>query len=356
MCTRIVRMIDPEAAEARKQAAAKQARVTRWQEDSGNAALSGRELPAEEVLAASQHIDATARGLRAGGLPGTLQQLRVRAYLDLAQGRDPLDRLTAADDHDQDPSSGPDPGPAPGAHPGPAPAPGACPAPAPVEAVINLLVPVGTLLGWSSAPGEVPGFGLLDPQTTRDLVEAASRHAETRWCATVIGSDGTATAHGCAPGQHPWQPRQTGPPGPGHQNTGSSPGPVFTPAERSTLAAGLLRRLRVELSTIARGECDHRHYSGNYVISRKVKHLIQARASTCTAPGCNRPAADADADHTIPWPHGSSCECNLGAPCRYHHRNKQAPGWHLHQPEPGVFNWRNPSGRTHTTYPTKYVT
>jgi hypothetical protein len=121
------------------------------------------------------------------------------------------------------------------------------------------------------------------------------------------------------------------------------------------LAAGLLRRLRVDLSTIAKGECDHRHYSGKYVISRKVKHLIQARASTCTAPGCNRPAAEADADHTIPWPHGPSCECNLGAPCRYHHRNKQAPGWHLDQPEPGVFRWRNPSGRTHTTYPTRYV-
>ena len=341
MCTRVVRMIDPAAAEARKQAAAKQARVARWQEDSGNAALSGRELPPEEVLAASQHIDATARALRAGGLPGTLQQLRVRAYLDLAQGLDPLDRLIAADHHDpdpdHDPSSVPDP------------------APAPVKAVINLLVPVGTLLGWSPAPGEVPGFGLLDPQTTRDLVAAASRHPETRWCATIIGLDGTAAAHGCAPGQHPWPPSQTGPPESGHRNPGSSPGPEPSPAEQSALVAGLLRRLRVDLSKIAKGECDHRHYSGKYVISRKVKHLIQARASTCTAPGCNRPAAEADADHTIPWPHGPSCECNLGAPCRYHHRNKQAPGWRLDQPEPGVFSWRNPSGRTHTTYPTKYL-
>jgi hypothetical protein len=352
MCTRIVRMIDPEAAEARKQAAAKQARVTRWQEDSGNAALSGRELPPEEVLAASQHIDATARALRAGGLRGTLQQLRVRTYLDLAQGLDPLVRLTAADDqdhdhnpdHDRDQAPDPDPSSVPG------------PAPAPVKAVINLLVPVGTLLGWSSAPGEVPGFGLLDPQTTRDLVAAASRHAETRWCATVIGSDGTATAHGCAPGQHPWRPSPTGPPGSGHRHPGPGPSLESSPAEQSALVAGLLRRLRVDLSKIAKGECDHRHYSGKYVISRKVKHLIQARASTCTAPGCNRPAAEADADHTIPWPHGPSCECNLGAPCRYHHRNKQAPGWHLDQPEPGVFTWRNPSGRTHTTYPTKYVT
>jgi uncharacterized protein DUF222 len=339
MCTRIVMMIDPGAAGERKQTAAKQARVTRWQEDSGNAALSGRELPPEEVLAASQHIDATARALRGGGLPGTLQQLRVRVYLDLAQGLDPLDRLNAGDGpHGPGvPDRGADPGGGTGSRPGSA----------PVKAVINLLVPVGTLFGWSSAPGEIPGFGLLDPQTTRDLVEAASKHPDTRWCATIIGSDGTAAAHGCAPGQHPWQPGRAGPSGEGHKDPG--------PGEQSTQVAEFLRRLRVEPSRIARGECDHRNYSGKYVISRKVKHLIQARANTCTAPGCSRPAAEADADHTVPWPDGPSCECNLGAPCRYHHRNKQAPGWHLDQPEPGVFRWRNPSGRTHVTYPTRYI-
>lgn len=351
MCTRIVMLIDPRAAEERRKTAAKEARVTRWQEPSGNAALSGRELPPEEVLAASQHMDATARALRAGGLPGTLQQLRVRVYLDLAQGLDPLDRLRdglpADDDRPGDegphgpgaPDGGADPDGGTGSRPGKA----------PVKAVINLLVPVGTLLGWSSAPGEISGFGLLDPQTTRDLVEAASKHPETRWCATIIGADGTAVAHGCAPGQHPWLPSRAGPPGPGHKDSAPSP------AEQSAQVAEFLRRLRVEPSRIARGKCDHRNYSGKYVISRKVKHLIQARASTCTAPGCHRPAAEADADHTIPWPDGPSCECNLGAPCRYHHRNKQAPGWHLDQPEPGVFRWRNPSGRTHATYPTRYI-
>jgi hypothetical protein len=88
---------------------------------------------------------------------------------------------------------------------------------------------------------------------------------------------------------------------------------------------------------------------------RNHKHLIKARADKCTAPGCSRPAADADAGHTIPWPEGPSCECNLGAPCRYHHRNKQAPGWRLEQPEPGVMKWTGPSGRVHTTYPAKYM-
>jgi hypothetical protein len=102
--------------------------------------------------------------------------------------------------------------------------------------VINLLVPVGTLLGWSFAPGDVPGFGLLDPQATRDLVETASRHQETRWCATIIGADGAAAAHGCATGQHPWQPSRAGP-----------------------SVAEFLRWLRVEPSRIARGGCRPHH-------------------------------------------------------------------------------------------------
>ena len=135
MCTRVVLMIDPAAAQRRKERAARDARVVRFQEYSGTAALCGRDLPPEEVLASSQHIDATARELRAAGLPGTLQQLRVRAYLDLTQGQDPLARITP---------------------PG-----GSAPARPPVKAVINLLVSAGTLFGWSSAPGEIAGFGLL---------------------------------------------------------------------------------------------------------------------------------------------------------------------------------------------------
>ena len=175
------------------------------------------------------------------------------------------------------------------------------------------------------------------------MTAAAAAHPGTRWCVTVTGPDGTAAAHGCAPGPHPWTPGRT--PGP------DPPGP----AAQAAHITALLRRLGVQLSPIAKGTCDHRHYSSRYIISRKIKDLIKARAITCTAPGCGRPSAHADADHTTPWPAGPSCECNLGAPCRYHHRNKQAPGWRLEQPEPGIMVWHTPSGRTHTTYPTKYM-
>src|SRR5690348_3122217 len=46
----------PEKARQQRETAARFARVERWAEDSGNAALMGRELPPDEVLAADQRI------------------------------------------------------------------------------------------------------------------------------------------------------------------------------------------------------------------------------------------------------------------------------------------------------------
>jgi hypothetical protein len=50
--------------------------------------------------------------------------------------------------------------------------------------------------------------------------------------------------------------------------------------------------------------------------------------------------------------------CHFGrhAPlCRHHHRCKQAEGWQLTQPEPGVLVWRTPAGRNYATTPTEYL-
>ena len=62
--------------------------MQRWTEDSGNAALMGRELPPAEVLAADQRITAWARQLKAAGLESDMDELRARAYLDLLLGKD----------------------------------------------------------------------------------------------------------------------------------------------------------------------------------------------------------------------------------------------------------------------------
>src|ERR1022692_699660 len=45
-------------------------------------------------------------------------------------------------------------------------------------------------------------------------------------------------------------------------------------------------------------------------------------------------------------PHSSGCR--LRPLCRVHHQAKQAPGWHLSQPQPGVLTWTTPHGREYT--------
>ena len=219
-----------------------------------------------------------------------------------------------------------------------------------MPAVINLLVHAGTLLGWDTAPSQAGGWGLLNPRETTDIVRAASSHPQTRWCLTVLGPDGTAVAHGCSPGRHPWSPA----PPPEPEAPPAKPPPGRPDARQAAQFAGLLRALNITPEPIAKATCDHSHAEDRYTPSRKLQHLVRARTATCTAPGCQAEAIHADLDHTTPHPQGPTDECNLGPKCRTHHRAKQAPGWNVEQPEPGVFRWTLPSGRTHTTRPTTY--
>ncbi len=99
-------------------------------------------------------------------------------------------------------------------------------------------------------------------------------HPRTRWCVTAVNPDGTAAAHACLPGRHP--PPATGP-------------------------AGILT---TPLTPVTRGPCDHAHAEGGYRPSRKLQHLVRARSARCTAPGCRRPAARCDLDHTVSWDRG----------------------------------------------------
>ena len=85
---RAVMEVAPDKARQRRETAARDARVERWIEDSGNAALMGCELPPDEVLAADQRITWWAHELKKAGLDGGMDQLRARAYLDLLLGKD----------------------------------------------------------------------------------------------------------------------------------------------------------------------------------------------------------------------------------------------------------------------------
>ena len=424
---RAILAADPDAARKRREQAQREARVLRWREDAGTAALSGRDLPSAEVLAADQRISARARELKSAGLAGTMDELRARAYLDFLLGRtglpqpgtsdqgagQPAESTTGPDHPDVSPAAGPDArpdlrdgdagGPARGFS-GPYPGPGGRAAgsggtatgpwppagpPGGLAARINVTVPLSTLLGTSGTPAEVAAFGPVDAELARELARAAGMHPATRWCVTVTGQHGQAVGHGCARGRHsaPEHP-PAGPEGPAHDGPApDSPGPHDPAGEEATqdgprgigpapdrpargravpaeqldplnpLARAFLQRLRIRITPLAAGTCDHRNEEPGYKPSRLLRHLIEARTATCTAPGCRRPAAQCDQDHTIPYQAGGrSCQCNLGPLCRRHHRCKQAHGWTLEQPEPGVFVWTTPARRRYTTGPKTYAT
>jgi hypothetical protein len=415
--------LDPEAVRRRRDDARKQdQRVEARREHSGNAVLAGRELATADAMASKAHIDAIAAALHSGGLEGSRRQLRVLVFLDLTQGRDPLDRLghrrgsqgpdpalghdrshrdsgynedddrrrggeeqddEESEDGEEQDDEGSDEdgyrdegdGGGGGRGGGPAGGPTGPGSPsgglAPLPALVNLIVPVATLLGWSDTPGDVGAWGLLDPGDTRAIVAAASKHPRTRWCVTVTGLDGTAVAHGCARGQHSWNPG-VGTASPGRQTTGGGgrDGPVTSrdgpgdprdgmprpgpDARQAAQLAELLRRLNIAPAPIAKETCDHRHKEARYTPSRMLQHLVRARTIRCSAPGCGAQAYFCDLDHSNPFPSGITCECGLAPVCRRHHRCKQAPGWQLSQPQPGIMRWRPPSGRVYTTRPTRY--
>ena len=96
LIARAVLKADPAGAKKRREQAQRDARVELWREDAGTAAICGFGLPPDAALAADQEITARAKDLKAAGVPGTTDQLRVRAYLDALLGQDSAARCQAA--------------------------------------------------------------------------------------------------------------------------------------------------------------------------------------------------------------------------------------------------------------------
>jgi hypothetical protein len=344
---RQVARLDPEAAVRKKERGRRNAYVRAWQEDSGNMGLSAREMPNGDGQVAWQNIEARALDLHAAGVPGTTGQLQVQAMLDFLLGRAIPDRGACENTHGdgdqsacQDAHGNGDQDACENAH-------GSEDETASHQNgrgggrggwVCNpiLVVPWDPSLGRPSGPAELPGYGLLDQGDTMDLLQAAGENPASRWCLTVTGPDGTAAAHGCVPG-----PRTLD--------------SIITAGTSATSAMDLAAAFHVKLTPIAKGACDHAQAEPGYRPSRKLRHLVMARNTRCTAWGCGRPAAACDQDHTRPWDEGGiTCECDLAPLCRHHHQVKQTQGWILHQPEPGVLVWTTPAGLTRTTGPSTY--
>ena len=363
---RAVMDVAPEKARKRREEAARDARVQRWAEDSGNAALMGRELPAAEVLAADQRITAWARQLKKAGLDGDMDVLRARAYLDLLLGQDSRPGQDTTDGQDTTGSEGGVGGPDGAGPDGPGAGPQIGVVPAGFAGRITLTIPLATLLGLADRPAEIPGIGPIDPALARDLAHTAAANPRTTWCVTVTDEHGHAIGHGCARPEATSRRKRQGPAPPGGTRIRDGPGFAFTATGRPgppggygtwRLRAGAAgpRDLLVALDPIPAGDCDHRFQARGHDPGGRLRHLAQVRHATCTSPVCRRPASNCDFEHNIPYEAGGrSCLCNGGPKCRHDHRLKQHPRWSVDQLPDGTFQWTTPSGRQYTTEPTRY--
>jgi uncharacterized protein DUF222 len=375
LAMKVILRLDPDALAKRKEAAKRDSRVRVFREYSGNGGISGREMPADELLASWQNVEDWALRLREQGLTGSLQELQVLVVMDLLQGRDPAARLTAQpgdaypdqdkqpadsgnpasgasagdvppcdgangddtnghdDENDSDGQDGTDDGGWPQHDPdgpdgggrgprsprGPAGSGRGGDGGPRLAAQVTIVVPFEAWMGWPTGkPGEVLGWGPAAPDTLNDLLAAAARDRTSRLCLTMLGPDRAAVAHGCAPGRLtlPLRATDQGIPGGTDPPWTSGPRRQAAPGDPSTPVEDMIRRLKIPLAEISRDSCGHEHAEDQYEPSRKLRHLVQARSPWCTAPGCTNPAARCDLDHTVPWDKGGiSCECNL-APTR----------------------------------------
>jgi hypothetical protein len=398
MIGRAVVEVDPEGARKRREQAEKEeARVAFWREHAGTATLAAFGLPPDEALAANQNIQDRALEYKAAGVSGTMDQLRVRAFLDAINGTDSrlLASTTSKDgsgdgseptaeesDGDQARSGDaagagrPDADAASAGQPddvGPAGGAGVAGGAA-LAANIMLTIPLATLGGYAEKPGDAAGFGAIDPGLARQLAAAAARSPRSAWCVTVTDEHGHAIGHGCAkragktrrPGRsgaagNRGSPGRASPAGGGGNSEGTflsfipagQPGPPGGYGTWRLTIAG--REFTVKLVTIPVTSCDHQLESNGYQPSDQLRHLVEVRDGECTQPTCRRSARRCDFEHAVPWHKGGkTCACNGGCRCRRDHKIKQSPGWTVTQPRPGYHRWTTPAGRSYVTEPMRY--
>lgn len=389
---------DPAAAERRREAEEKRARIERSPEPGGvTASLTGRNLPVTATVAAWNRITALARQLKTNGAPGTLDQLRVHVFLALLSGQatTPATSTGAAVADPQDGGSSTEaggdtrncssteaasgnrpPGPADADRPGPSDQ--GDPRGADSVDGSQPLVPAGPAGSGKPSPGTAESgraagssAGPVDAgPVTSGTATAGPDHLTGTVNLTVplntllgmtdspgeLDGFGPITAHTArefaagalgAPAVR-WCVTVTG-------ESGQAIGHGC--ATRARAAPGTPGwTLTMKITALADTDCGHQRESSHYRPPPSLWHLVQVRNPRCTAPGCRMPAARCDDDHTLAFEKGGrTCECNLGPLCRHHHRVKQSRGWRLEQPEPGIYVWVTPAGWQYITGPENYA-
>jgi hypothetical protein len=406
---RAVLKADPEGAERRRRDAERNASVVLYPEDEGTATLAGYSLPGVQAAAAMARITALAKALQATGSAGQIDLVRAQVFLGLILGTLPYIPPAPGAPPDDPPPDDPPPAGAPASSPpgdlpddgwqklggeeagsgwpwpvvpaclpaGPGTLAGLQPAAGPGGGgLLSLALPLATLTGASTAPGQLSRLGIITTGQARQLAALAARHPATRWriIVTTPGGEAIAVTYlACSRSRD----------GPGEagigvigrvtlivrvdqlaRHYGHGPPPSLSSplakivdralaAARREAAAAEQRRENDELA----GGCSHELASAAYRAPPRIVELVTARDQTCRYPPCRRPAEQCDLDHGIPYDQGGlTCPCNIDGKCRSHHQLKQHPRWSVTQLSPGVFRWTTSAGRSYTSRPDTYLT
>lgn len=216
---------------------------------------------------------------------------------------------------------------------------------------VHVVVSADTITCQRDLPASIPGIGPLDPDTARDLAAHRPwrRHLADPDTGTLVHVD----ARTLPPPKRPPEPPDPEPPEPDPPpGGGGAPGPETTADPR-------LSRLLTDPVTPARLDHGTDRYRPGTALSRHV----HARDATCIGPACSHPAIGIQLDHTINYGQpdtasrpgrrggreqlGTTSDTNLGSACERVHNSKTHGHWRLDQPQPGLFVWTSPTGRTY---------
>jgi hypothetical protein len=346
-----VQDVDPEGCAERRRLAEEARCLELWDNGEGTSDLSGRNLPAGAASAAWNRVNAIAAALKADGDPRTIEQLRADVFIALLRNERPEPVHDPSTDSASPPTS---------------------------ESTTSESTTSESTGSEStdSASSTVSPAAAGSPRDIDDVAAQAQRAAGTAG-GTPAGADGAPTA------------------GPGESDPRTAAfhsGGAFARVEDGpAIAAAVADAVREQLARVAGGRTREqrqrlgqaavvseavrrikaataelnarwcvttphgravRHGADSYRAPAAMRRWLDARDVTCRYPGCRRPAARCDADHTEPHHKGGvTCPCNLSNLCRRHHRLKQRPEWILIQVWHGVLVWIAPTGHWYVVEP-----
>ncbi|MGD8165630.1 DUF222 domain-containing protein [Herbiconiux sp. P16] len=283
-----------------------------------------------------------------------------------------------------------------------------------ITPTVLITVPAATIAGVSDAPGDLHGYGLIDPETTRAIAATAptflrallspesgapttiTRHRHRPLAGpTPPAIDPRATVHKPAPVSTPparnapaplaaagptglveaapaTTPHPTsGPTGPAvdiatpHPSVGlsrpigdtSNPlfaaGPIPPVADAPATTRGADDLIRRDDHGAPR-PADDATGRERYTPSPVLRTALTLLDETCRFPGCGRRAARCELDHTTAWAEGgTTTPDNLAHLCTRHHHLKHEGGWKVTAARDGTrtLTWTSPRGSHYSTAP-----